>query len=342
MLLSDTETPIHLAPAGQPRSVHELTDRLFSAYTVEDGAVHLAGCRLEDRPFLRMGDSSQARAGALITDESGRAVEDGFARLLGMDETVPWQPPPEMSPSQLAETVRHTTEAARHRWGVAGTLDAVFIWCKHAEGKLRFTIRDQSADLPFCGWRRTLQPPPFICPHSGKPSFHVAATDDGRIVAFESIGTCEETGRRVLADELVTCDATGLTVLADQTRICPVSNRPVLERALATCSMCRQRVSPKTIVKGRCLACRSTRPIAKDEPLLAPLLETHKGLQGWANWALSETAEVFILLAAGWWKRLLLVVDKESREVRYAAQGQRFPGGFSAINVSEIDADATR
>jgi len=146
----------------------------------------------------------------------------------------------------------------------------------------------------------------------------------------------------VLADELVTCDATGLTVLADQTRICPVSNRPVLERALATCSMCRQRVSPKTIVKGRCLACRSTRPIAKDEPLLAPLLETHKGLQGWANWALSETAEVFILLAAGWWKRLLLVVDKESREVRYAAQGQRFPGGFSAINVSEIDADATR
>ena len=336
-LLSSTEkTEIHRAPADQPRSVHELTERLFPAYTVEDGAVHLAGCRLEDRLFIRMGDSGQARTDTLTMDDTGRAVEEGLARSLGMNDTVAWVPPPEMPPHQLEEMVRRSTERARKRWGVAGELGALFIWCKFAEGKLRFTIGEQSEDLPFSGWTRTLVAPPFRCPHTGMESFHIAATDDGQIVAAESIQTCAETGRRVLATELVICNATGQAVLADQTRICPVAESPVLERLLTTCAMCRQRVSPTVVKSGRCRACRSTRSVAKNEAPLAALLEKYENLKHWPKWTMSETTQVHILIAAGWWKRLLLVVDKNSMQVLHAATGQRL-GEFTAVDVHQLD-----
>lgn len=334
--MSSTEKQIYRAPADQPRSVHEITERLFPAYRVDGGAVHLAGCRLEDRLFLRTKDSAQIPGKLFTMDDSGRAVEDQFASALGMDDTVAWTRPPEMPPHRLEEMVRQSTERARQRWGVVGELDALFIWCKYAEGKLRFTIGDRSEDLPFSGWTRTLEAPPFCCPHSGVASFHLAATDDGRIVAAESIRTCAETGRRVLADELTTCDVTGEAVLIDQTRICPVTERPVLERVLTTCAMCNQRVSPNAIEGGRCLACRSTQPIGKEETPLAALLEKHRNLERWPKWSASETAEVHVLIAAGWWKRLLLVVDKNSMEVRHAAAGQRF-SEFTAIGIDEID-----
>lgn len=334
--LDSTEKQIHLAPADQPRSVHELTERLFPAYTVDGGAVHLAGCRLEDRLFLRTRNSSQTRADTLVMDDSGRPIEDEFARSLGMDDTVAWVPPPEMPPGRLEDMVRNSTQRARQRWGVVEEPDAVFVWCKYAEGKLRFTIGEQSEDLPFSGWTRTLKAPPFCCPHSGMASFHIAATDDGRIVAAENIRTCAETGRRVLASELVTCDVTGQAVLADQTRICPVTERPVLERLLTTCAMCCQRVSPSVIKGGRCLACRSTQPVGRNETPLPALFAEYETLSHWPKWAASETAEVHILVATGWWKRLLLVVDKKTLEVRHAATGQRF-SEFTAIKASELN-----
>lgn len=334
--MASTEKHIYRAPADQLRSVREVTERLFPAYRVDGGVVHLAGCRLEDRLFIQTKGTVQTPGKAFTMDGSGRAVEDQLASSLGLEDTVAWSRPPEMPPQRLEEMVRRCSECARERCGVLGDLDALFIWCKYAEGKLRFTIGDRSEDLPFSGWTRTLEAPPFCCPHSGVASFHLAATDDGRIVAAESIRTCAETGSRVLADELATCDVTGETVLIDQTRICPVTERPVLERVLTTCSMCRQRVSPNAIEGGRCLACRSTQPIGKGEAPLAALLEKHRNLERWPKWNASETADVHVLIAAGWWKRLLLVVDKSSMEVRHAATGQRF-SEFAAIAVDDID-----
>ncbi len=335
--MSGTEKPIHRAPVDQPSSVHELAQRLFPAYTVDGGSVHLAGCRLEDRLFLRAENIDPAQASVLTVDDSGQAVEESFTQLLGMDDTVAWERPPEMPPDRLEAMVRRSTQCTKQRWKVVGELEALFTWCKHAKGKLRFTIGDQSADLPFSGWTRTLEAPPFVCPHSGVSSYHLAATDDGRVVAAESIRTCADTGRRVLADELVVCDATGRAVLVEQTRICPVTECPVLERALTTCAMCCQRVSPTVIVDGRCLACRSTRPIAKHEAPLAAFLKQHENLNRWSSWTVSETADVHILVAAGWLRRLLVVVNKSDMEVRYAAMGQRFRSEFSAVGVHEID-----
>ncbi len=338
--MGDTEKPIYLAPADQPVSVHELTARLFPAYTVDNGRVHLAGCRLEDRLFIRMGDSGQARTGVVITDESGRALEEELAGSLGMDHTVEWVRSPEMAPERLERTVRQSTELVRKKWGIHGALEARFLWCKYAEGKLRFTIGDRSADLPFSGWTRTLKAPPFVCPYSGVSSYHIAATDDGRIVAAESIRACAETGCRVLAGELVTCEATGQAVLPEQTQICPITERPVLRRVLATCSMCGQRVSPTVIQGGRCLGCRSTRSIAKDAAPLAAFLQQYKVLNSWSKWRISETSEVYILAASRWWKRLVLVIGKSDNHLRRAAVSKRFGSQFSEIEIHDLELPA--
>ena len=88
------------------------------------------------------------------------------------------------------------------------------LWCKFTEGKLRFAVGKESADLPFSGWSRTLQPPPFVCPHTGMATFHLAATDDGRIAAADQIEPCAETGRRMLKEELVTSSLSGRRALA--------------------------------------------------------------------------------------------------------------------------------
>ena len=45
---------MHAAAARQPLSVHELAEHLFAQYKVDGGHMHLAGCSLEDRPFLRL------------------------------------------------------------------------------------------------------------------------------------------------------------------------------------------------------------------------------------------------------------------------------------------------
>ena len=46
--------PMQAAAAHQPISVHELTAPLFAQYSIEGGHIHLSGCSLEDRPFLRL------------------------------------------------------------------------------------------------------------------------------------------------------------------------------------------------------------------------------------------------------------------------------------------------
>ena len=45
---------VHTRPEGQPIRVGQISARLFSAYRVDAGGVHLAGCTLEDHPLVRV------------------------------------------------------------------------------------------------------------------------------------------------------------------------------------------------------------------------------------------------------------------------------------------------
>ena len=210
------------------------------------------------------------------------------------------------------------------------------IWCKYVEGKLRFTIAAASIDLPFSGWTRTLSPPPFVCPHTGAATFRLAATDDGRIAAAERIEVCAETGRRLLSTELVRCAVTGRRVSPELAEACPISGRRLLRTEMVQCGSCRQRVSPQVVERNQCQACRRLKAVKKADPRMARLLHEHPALDRWRRWRMSETSRVYVLVATGWLKRLLVVVDKETLELRHMATGGRLSPRWAEVEPAQF------
>ena len=178
--------------------------------------------------------------------------------------------------------------------------------------------------MPFSGWTRLLTPPRIVCPYTGEPTFRVAATDDGRIAAAGRIERCAVTGRRMLVTELVTCSATGRRVAPDLVEICPVSGRRLLRSELAECQSCRQRRQSGGGRAGRVSGLPQAAARRKADPRMARVLHEHPPLDRWRNWRIAETTRVYILVAAGWMRRLLVVVDKETLELKQVATGGRW------------------
>ncbi len=153
-------------------------------------------------------------------------------------------------------------------------------------------------------------------------SYHLAATDDGRITVAEAIAVCEESGKRVLENELETCSVTGKRMLPAYLRNCPVSELPVMRSELQHCNMCQQAVSPLVLSDGRCRVCRESKSTKKDDPRMARVLGEYPQLDRFHSWRLAESQTVYVLIAASLLKRLLLVVDKQTLEViRLASSG---------------------
>jgi hypothetical protein len=207
---------IHAAAAHQPLSVHELAEHLFAQYKVDQGHMHLAGCSLEDRPFLRLSYlQPQPKNGAAqlvhcFGTSDGELMDAALSETLDLDDLVPVAG---RAPRIDSDVVRRWTDLTRQQYEAQQSdknrslVAITLVWCKYVEGKLTFSIGQRTAEVPFSGWgrlfadRRSL-PPPYRCPLSGKASYHLGATDDGRITVAEAIATCYESSRRVLADEL--------------------------------------------------------------------------------------------------------------------------------------------
>jgi hypothetical protein len=217
----------------------------------------------------------------------------------------------------------------------AEPLAVALVWVKQATGRLQFTIGDHSALLPFHGWAAALSPPPFVCPHSGNPTYHIAATDDGRIVAAEAIETCARSGRRVLTSELSTCSVTGQRVLPQFTRPCPISGQRALEDQFGVCGRCRQQVTRVVMRRGVCAGCRSLAAVAADDPRVIWLVSEYPRLGRWKRWKLSETAAFFIAQGATLWRQLLLVMDKETLAPLYAAARGRLRKAWYPLDPTE-------
>lgn len=330
--------PMHAVPAHQPQSVHEFSRPLFDAYRLDEGNVHLSGCTLDDRPFIRLTFVEQEEPASrrqvlkhIFMDARGNVMSDELRTSLGLDDLVPLTSPPHrLNDVDLQRWIAAANKLHQSSGRSAARSDLVavaIVWCKYAEGKLAFVANDVRGDVSFSGWARLLKegqvkPPPFACQHSGEASYHLSVTDDGRLTVAESIDICAETGQRVLKIELETCEATGSRALEDQFVTCPVSEQRVLRSALEACSECLQEVSPGVLDAGRCSACRKVQSISKDEPRMARVLGEYPGLDRWRRWYLSETSDAYILNATGLAKRLLLVLDKESLEVvRLARRG---------------------
>jgi len=327
----------HSKPAGEPESVHEITPAIFAHYRFTGGHIHLAGCLLEDRPIIRLtslpeqsSDGENGRAGQVhhhLFWPDGSRVDETLAANLHLDDITPCnQRPPHPAPGDIDAAV----ENVRRQFACEGeqVVAATVIWCKYAQGKLAFEAGEQSVALPFEGWARllaegTAKPPPYCCPLSGHETYHLAVTDDGHIAAAEGIATCEESGRRLLHHESEQCAATGRRVAPDLLATCRASGERVLARTLVECSQCHQPVSPNVLQGGRCSVCRSLAPVRKDDPRIARLLDEYPQLDRWPRWRISETEQLYVLVATGWLRQLLLVVDKQSLEVvRVATSGR--------------------
>jgi hypothetical protein len=338
--LHPIQQTIHVAPADQLQSVHQIAERLLPAYSVDNGKVQLAGCTLEDRLFVRIEFRRGRQSGVVYLDDNGVEVAGELVEALGMKQTAQLARPPHPPGPQIEQVLGEAGKAVLERFSSGEPIEivsAAALWCKYAEGKLRFAVGEESVELPFSGWSRTLRPPPFVCPYSGASTFHLAATDDGRIVAAEQIEPCAETRRRTLAAELVTCAVTGRRVMPELVETCPISGAKVLSSRMVQCGACRQRVSPATIRRGRCAACRDSQPAGKSEPRLARVLQAYPVLASWPSWRISETATVYVLTAAGWLRRLLLVVDKISLEPRHMATGNRALAGWRPLEPARCD-----
>ena len=336
----------HAVPQGQTVSVSELTSRLFEAYTVENGSVRLGGCRLEDRPLLRYtyvigsGTSpSAARLAHVYASPDRRPIDDSLLSALGARELAPLDDrPPRV---QDADALRWLDFGKQHAPVVADGEQAdlllvTVVWCKYAQGKLRFAIGDSRVETDFHGWARllvdgTISPPPFRCPETGQQSYHLVAIEDGRITVPGVITVCEESGRRVLTSDLEACNITGRCVLPDLLQTCPVSDERLLPSAMVSCSQCLQAVSPHCIRGGRCRACRSLESVLRDDPRIARVLGEYEGLDHWSRWRMAETATSYILTASALIRRMLVVLDKESLEVTRLAEGTRFSKNWSEV-----------
>ncbi len=337
------------APAQQPESVRDLSQRLFDQYTVDAGSVHLGGCTLEDRAILRVTyiDRSNASGTKLrlrhqFTSLTGEPLDMSLVESLGLKQLVP-----------LTRSIRVTDDQC-DRWRQVGEtvieslaqasdcelLLTTAVWCKYAEGKLAFVIGDATTSISFSGWAQRFvdgseKPPALACPSYAQGSHHLAATDDGEIVPFEAIATCAESGKRVLFADLETCAATGATALPEFFASCSASGVRVLRKSLVICQTCQQMVSPTACAAKQCSACRSLAKVSKDDPRMARLLGEYPKLDRWPRWKLAETAAAYVLMANSLAKRLLIVVDKNDLAVLRLAKGSQFSKKWT--EASEVD-----
>jgi hypothetical protein len=350
--------PAHARPAGQPMAVADLSGKLFSAYHIEGGRVHLAGCQLTDHPFLRLtyaadekGDGSLFHVRHVFVAPDGSSISAALAPQLGLDHLEPIvKAPPRIEPAAL----RALEAAARRTAALQSTehdpaaataepLAVAVVWVRHAEGRLQFTIGSAAAFAPFSSWARLLAAPPYESKHTGARAFRLAATDDGRIDAADQIAVCAQSGRRVLRQELVECSVTGKLVLPDFIESCPVSGRGALRGEFAGCTVCRQRVSKRVLDEGVCAACRTLSKglketkVTKDDPRLVWIFGDHPGLDRWKHWQLAETQTAYVAQAAGLLKRLLVVVDKETLVVRRLATAGRV--GANWVDLTDAARD---
>ncbi len=340
------ERLLHATAAHQPMSVHELAEHLFAQYRVDGGHMHLGGCRLEDRPFLRLTFlNTRAMAGGhqlihCFGTLDGQLVEQTLCQELELDQLARWQG---RAPRIDEPVAQRWIQLTRQQCQLADAeplplIAATVVWCKYAEGKINFSIGAQSVELPFSGWGRLLAdrrvlPPQYHCPLSGRASYHLAATDDGRVTVAEAIGTCWGSARRVLSSELLTCAVSGRQALPEFMQVCPITGETILSALVQVCSVCQQSVSPRMISQQKCSACRELVPVSKEDPAVARILDTYPRLDRLRTWKMAETLTAQILVGSSAWRRLLIVIDKQTLELLYAAAGSRLSSKWTPLTA---------
>lgn len=317
-------------PAGHPLSVQPIAGQLFAAYRVDGGHIQLAGCQLDEHLVCR---ATWPDGTMSVHTAAGDAVPEAMRSSLGLDRLEKQDGLGDASPTQTALAIVALCQLPGRS---EPPRKVTLVQCRHASGKVRFTIGNVSWDLAFSGWTGDFTPPPFVCPHTGVATFHLAATDDGRIAAAEEIVACHRTGRQLLRQELARCSVTGAYVLPQYTVTCPVTGEIVEQSALVECATCRQLVSPHALQSGECTACRQIASFDASDTRIEHIIAEYPALASWRHWKLAETAGVFIVQAQGVWQGLLAVLDRRTLHCRHLATKNRLSSGWKPLDNDAI------
>lgn len=327
-----------LVPAEDPQSVHAFADRLFGAYKVEGGSVHMAGCHLEDRSFLRLSrvekTASEPKVAHRYFDTSGEEVEQKLAEQLCLTSAI------EESEHRLPAVSGNWAQAvrvAKEGLGVSGPTwrASGLVLAKYARGNLRITISSESLDVPFVGWTRTLEAPAAKCPETGVSTFHFDALADGRIVAAEQVVRCEVSQKKILRTEAVVCNVTSQRVDPALCRDCPVTGKPALEAKFASCPCCKQEVSQIIIGSNGCAGCLARKSVNREDERLKAALAVAPKLSDFKRFKLAETRSAIIVETGGWRTRLLVVIDKATGQLVHAAARKRLSRTWATLTDAE-------
>jgi hypothetical protein len=324
----------HARPVSQPTAVHDLSAKLFAAYTLDGGQAHLAGCHFDDVPLVRLTWVHEDEDGPQSIehryyDELGKPLDWSLAESLGVDRVAPLMgQAPRLDEGRLTRML----ESARRSVNVAPALETI-VWAKRARGRLRFEFGDKSVDAPFEGWARLLKAPPVVCPLTGAETFHLATIEDGDIAAAEQIGVCVVTKHRRLLRDLVKCSATGDLAESEHFGKCAASGKPVLKTRLVKCDRCGLPVAPTAKQKNDCDACRRFKRVGADDTRLQAIFAKHPNLAK-RKWALAETPIAYVMESSGWLRRRVVSLDKESLAVVHAAEATRWSLVWRAVAVN--------
>ena len=330
---------VHARPAADPQGVHEITSRLFGAYQVEGGHVHLGGCEMEDHPFFRLTFCDPQRPQEIwhqFVGPDGTPVSEELCQQLQLDHVAVCEGRPPRLSGSAQTRLRQAAQTAYSATAADGQLLLeTVVWCHFVRGKLTFEIGEATADLTVSGCAQQLVAPPLVCAETGGQGYRVAATDDGVIAPLEAIDICEESGRRALRSELVVCRQSGRRVLRSLTEECPISGERELAEGMQTCQRCGQRVGPWEVSSQVCSVCHHLPRVAADEPRIRRLLAEHPGLQAWKQWRLAETRTVWIAKARSIAQGLLVVVDRETVKPLRLAVRRPFWRGWRPLPPEE-------
>ncbi len=85
----------------------------------------------------------------------------------------------------------------------------------------------------------------------------------------------------------------------------------------------------------RCRACQRLAATAKSDPRMARILGVFPRLDRWRRWKMAETEAVQILVGSSFWQRVLVVVDKQTLDVRHLAAGTRWSRHWTEATAVE-------
>ncbi len=357
--LEEKPTPANLCPQYEPEAVHELTDRLFDAYELDGGKALVAGCHLEEIPFIRFtqigsvnGSATEQENtsvgktddGSIVLhryfDIEGEAVSAKLVKELGLNETKQAKEPlPRLSVHAL-DQITTFKKLMVEDVGLESSHLLAIVWARRASGRLRFEFGDQSVEAPFEGWAKTLTAPPVVCPRTGRETFSLTSLDNHEIVASEEVVRCEVTGHRHVAADLERCSVTGKQVEPDLLKPCPLSGDLVLTTEFGTCPRCRLSIPQKFIDQTGCQICHGAKRIEANHPSWSAIqakyaesarISGRNFARPQLRWQMAETDDTIVLVHDGWFRRRVATFDKSTLELKHQAEASRFSNTWCPV-----------